>query len=368
MNILYFFAERPTPMYTWQRIHIFDELQRHGINFKVFNPLNYPTINIANEELVKEADPSRYDLFFTASFPDHLYASSVESIKAKGLKTVLISWDNLELPYLHKANARSFDLVWVTSKETKNIFENWGCKNVIFQTYAANPYIFTPSRRENIWSVGFIGSPYGSRSNKLNELLDGGIDCSVYSNSLFELGYNSSLGKKQSYNIRTVLWKLDNYLRFDIGRKVLWSTIKNKIENRAELNTDSEHLHKFRSVSDSEMIRLYSDFALSLNISELRDTGVLKTPVHKIHLRSFEIPMSGGAQFVKYFDEMAEYFEEDKEIVFYHNKEEMIEKAKFYLNPKNEKELVNIKKAARKRAEGEHTWMRRFEIMFENLK
>lgn len=30
MNIFYFFKELQTPMYQWQRIHFFDELERGG--------------------------------------------------------------------------------------------------------------------------------------------------------------------------------------------------------------------------------------------------------------------------------------------------------------------------------------------------
>lgn len=367
MNILYFFAELPTPMYTWQHIHIFDELERSDIHFDVFNPLKFETIEQANEELIKIADPSKYDLFFTASFPDDLYKSSVEAINKKGIPTALVSWDNLELPYLHKGNVTAFDLVWVTSKETKHLFEQWGCKKVIFQTYAANPYKFTPNYKDLIPSIGFIGSPYGSRTNIINKLLDGGIDCNVYSNALFNTGYNSSLGKKQTYSFNKVLWKLNNYLRFDIGRKVLYSTVVNKLSKAAILHSDFENFHAFKSVSDDEMVCLYSNLALSLNIAELRDTGILKNPVNKVHLRSFEIPMSGGLQFVRYFDEMAEYFEEGKEIVFYRSEQDMIEKAKYYLDPKHASEIQSMKLAARSRATGEHTWTIRFNKLFAEL-
>lgn len=367
MKILYYFAELPTPMYTWQHIHIFEELKHYGIEFIVFNPLKCRSIEEANECVIKEANDHKYDLFLTGSFPNHLYASTVEQIRLNGLKTVLISWDNLELPYLHKANAKSFDLIWVTSKETKYIFEKWGCQKIIFQPYAANPYFFKPNIGEPINTVGFIGSPYGSRANILNMLLSENIDCSIYSNTVFNKGYNTSLGKKHSYQINTVLRKINNYIRFEIGRKVLLSTILNKMYKSANLDLASPYLHKNNSVSNEEMISLYSNFSLSLNIAELRDTGILRNPVYKVHLRSFEIPMSGGLQFVRYFKELSEYFEEDKEIVFYRNYEEMLDKAKFYLNPKNEKAINRMKIAARKRAAGEHTWNIRFNKIFKEL-
>ena len=108
---------------------------------------------------------------------------------------------------------------------------------------------------------------------------------------------------------------------------------------------------KYKSVSDDEMVGLYSDLALSLNITELRDTYILKKPVNKTHLRAFEIPMCGGLQLASYTEELSEYFKDGKEIVLYHSKEEMVDKAKFYLDKKNES-LVNLmKKSSRARAE-----------------
>lgn len=74
--------------------------------------------------------------------------------------------------------------------------------------------------------------------------------------------------------------------------------------------------------------------------------------------------MSGGLEFASYTDEISNYFEEDKEIVLYHSKEEMIDKAKFYLDKKNERLVSSMKNAARLRAEKEHTWTRRFNVVF----
>ena len=52
MNIFYFFKELQTPMYQWQRIHFFDELERGGHHIITFNPLDYPSTDEANEKLI----------------------------------------------------------------------------------------------------------------------------------------------------------------------------------------------------------------------------------------------------------------------------------------------------------------------------
>lgn len=369
MKIFYYFKELNTPMYQWQRIHIFDELERNGHQIISFNPLNYSSINEANEKVIEILNGTKdIDLFLACDDSNIIYKETVENIKKLGIPTCLICWDNLELPYKQKKIAPSFDIVWITSKETQYLFEKWGCKNIIFQTYAANPYRLVPHWDKEILTVGFIGTPYGSRANKLNDLLHAGIYCNVYSDSLFEKGYNTSLGTVKKFSPIDILIKANRYMKFPIGRKVLFSTIKNKFLKKAELDINSKFLRKDHSVSEENMIQLYSNFALSLNITELRDTYICKSPIHKIHLRTFEIPMSGGLEFASYTDELASYFEEDKEIVLYRTKEEMIDKAKFYLNPKNSKDIQKMKNAAHIRAVNEHTWSNRFNKIFAAIK
>ena len=215
--------------------------------------------------------------------------------------------------------------------------------------------------------MGFIGSPYGSRTNTLNELLANKIKCSLYSDSYFRKGYNTSIGGRKKVNVKDIAIKASRYLRFTIGRKVLYSTLLNRFKESSGLDTNSPFALLNKSVSDDDMCKLYSQFALSLNISSLRDTYILKNPIPKIHLRTFEIPMSGGLQFTSYNEEIASYFDEDKEIVLYHNKEEMIDKAKYYLDPKHENMVNTMKIAARKRAERDHTWTKRFVEIFKVL-
>lgn len=368
MKIFYYFLELDTPMYKWQRTHFLDELERNGHNLITYNPLDFQSMDEANEKVVDIIRGNgRIDLFLTCDESAIIYKETIEQIKELGIPTCLICWDNLELPYKQKKIAPVFDVVWITSWETRYLFESWGCKNIIFKTYAANPYHFVPKWNEPIYTVGFIGSPYGSRINKLNDLLHAGICCQVYSNTLFQKGYNTSVGDIHRFDIVDVLMKISRYMRFPIGRKVLMSTIRNKFLAQTELDINSRNLKKKYSVSDDDMISLYSNMALSLNITELRDTYICKHPIHKIHLRTFEIPMSGGLELASYTEELASYFEEDKEIVLYRSKEEMIDKARFYLNPKNETIVTRMKLAARKRAENEHRWIDRFEYVFKAL-
>jgi glycosyltransferase involved in cell wall biosynthesis len=370
MRLLYYFFELDTPMYQWQRHHIIDELEKNGHSIIIYNPAKYGNYEQANENLIKyiRNTSKKFDLFLTSDDSSILFRETLLEIKKIGLPMLLICWDNIELPYKHKKIADIFDVIWLTSIETKYLFEKWNCKKIVFQPYAANPFFFRPYWKNTINQVGFIGSPYGSRTNKLNDILKKNIPCSLHSDSLFKKGYNTSIAGVKKLDICDLITKTYRYMRFPIGRKVLYAAFKNQIlQSKSRVLVENEFLTKEYSVPVTQMMSLYSNYALSLNIMELRDTYVLKQPVMKIHLRAFEIPMCGGLQLVSYNKELSSYFEANKEIIFYTNIDDMTDKCKFYLNPNNETIVFKLKKAARKRAETEHTWNNRFEKIFKLL-
>lgn len=368
MNILYFFKDYDSFMSKWQYVHIFDELEHHGHHITVYNPLSYINPEEANEKLIPFIINSKikFDLFLNCESDGFLFSSTVNEIKKLGIFTVLICFDNLHAPHLHKKIASSFDLVWLTSFETKWMFEKWGCKNIIVQTYAANPYKFNPNWGSSKSVVSFIGSPYGSRIPVLNFLTQSKIPCNVFSNAL-----NESNPKKNNIpNIKiSPFEEILRALSFNIGRKVLVAALLNRtiMKNKTKLDVN-DFLHIYPSVPFAEMQDIYSNSALSLNIIDLRYTYLLENPLYKIHLRTFEIPMCGGLQISHYTKELAEYFEDEKEIVLYKSNEELISKSKFYLDPKNETLVKRMKQAARERAESDHTWIKRFNNIFDKMK
>jgi len=362
MKILYYFAEDSSYMSQWQRIHIFDELSHYNYNIDVFNPLDYESYDESNEKLIKSINKCnvKYDIFMTCVGSDSIYSETIDKIKKLGLPTLLICFDNLHAPYMHKKIAPHFDLVWLTSYETKLMFENWGCQNIVVQPYAANPFQFKPYWKETISSVSFIGTPYGGRINKLNLLTNSNIQCDVFTDNI---ATKANIKKINFYQYNDLYINLINSLKFKIGRKVLLGAIINKLFNKNSVLESNSNLILNPSVSFDEMQYLYSNYALSLNITELRNTYILKKPVHKLHLRTFEIPMCGGIEIASYTDELSTYFEDGKEIVLYKSEDELISKTKFYLDKKNIDICLRIREKARKRAESDHTWMCRFKIL-----
>jgi spore maturation protein CgeB len=115
------------------------------------------------------------------------------------------------------------------------------------------------------------------------------------------------------------------------------------------------------------MYRLYKSYSIVLNLTELRNTAILNTPLLKLHLRTFEIPAAGGVQLVKRSDELLNYFEDNKEVLTYENTEEMISKTLFYTKESQSNTINKMRLKARERVINEHTWKHRFDKIFSIL-
>ena len=360
MKILYFFMQYPTPMYLWQNEHIVDELAHHGIEMEIFNPLNFGSVDEANEKVVKRLSENKYDLFMTCHGKNICYVETIKQIKHIGIPTLLICFDNLVAPYMHLNVCRYYDVVWLTSNENKGMFKSRSA-NLMVAPYAANPYSFNYKQCDEVEEIVFIGSPYGSRANLLNSITDNQMPVSLYGNISVQERTTDIANKSEK------LFTAMKYLTYPAGRTLLWAYIHQKKNKSATLNVDTPYLNVNAPVPVKDLSMLYSSYALCLSSTTARNSGVLKKPLYIVNLRSFEIPMCGGIQFCRRSAEIEEYFEDEKEIVLFDSDNDMIEKAKFYLRPENESIRMAIRQNARKRAESEHTWFCRFKMAFDCL-
>lgn len=359
MKILYFFEEKNILMDQWQRYHIFDELKNDGIEVVVFNPLSYPDYIIANSALLTEIETQHFDLFMTPHNENRLFISTLIKIKKHKLPTLLICFDNLVIPFEHKNVCSIYDLVWLTSIETEYLFKKWGAKT-IFLPYAANPNLFKVDNQPEVNKICFVGTPYGSRVNTLNTLIDNNISVALFSN-VSDVSSKLAVNKQSFYRY---LSPFMNLVKTPYGRKIIMGAFKQKLNPPKSLhNTDS--LDFLDPVDISLLGNVYSSYALSLSSTAARNTGVLKKPLNIVNLRSFEIPMSGGLQICPYSQELASYFVEDSEIIFYRTECELIEKSNYYLLDKNTQLRADMKVAARKRAIKDHSWSNRFQQIFD---
>lgn len=365
MKILYYFPEYDTPMFQWQRFHIIDELSRHNVQFETFNPLVYSGPDEANERFVSRIKKGGFDLLLSSvCYEGIIYPEVLEAANQQGCPSLLIRWDNLTVPFYDKKQAKLFDLVWLTCRETTRLYAKWGGKYIV-QPYAANPFTMSYDKVPLERRVCFLGTPYGSRSHMINTLTGAGIDVDLY------YGGSKMLEEqkiKVNYDIaHPSYWKiLLHRLSYAEGRKLIHGALKNKMVGSRTIN-EVPALHHLNSIPPSDLSSVYASHAICLASTSTNHTDSLKKPLKIVNLRSFEIPMSGGLALCRYNPELSEYFAEGKEILFYHTDEELIEKARYYTEKASNNELIRMKEAARNRAEKDHTWWKRFTAAFDAL-
>lgn len=370
MRILYYYPEVSNPMSQWQRVHFFEELSHHGVLIDAFNPLLCRNIEDAQEQVIKLAKKSNYDLFMTCLCNEkHIYGSTIETIKQMGIPTLSFRPDNLSIPFNDKELAPVFDLLWLTSKDTQYLYEKWGAKT-IFLPYAANPFVYTrKNKTPSIRRVCFIGNPHGSRTSVINTISQGGLPVDMYYGKRIETVDNQCTIKPRWYlpaTSKNTLLSIISRLKSKEGRILLKGAIYEKMKGGIELDMNS-FIQNYPSLSFDDMVNSYSMYYLSLSFSSYARTDLLKKNLPVVNLRNFEIPMCGGIQICRYSEEMETYFEDGKEAVFYRCNEELLEKVDYYLNKASEQEVGAMAKAARFRSENEHTWFQRFTKVFEEF-
>jgi len=377
MRIIHYCENPGGFMYDWHKFHMIDELRHHGHEIFYFNPIEHlgkkGTASEYAEVLIRYINSQKIkcDLFFATATDDTLDKNAISEIKRIGIPTINLSCDDLFLPFKIRKISSEFDLTWTTVKQNVNILKSYGAK-ICLQPWAANPYVYKPVDTNESSSICFIGTPYGARSKHLKSLTNEGFDVRVYG----KIKSKEDVGEDQKSMIyRTVSNLMPNIsttielLRFGSGRMALHGSVK-RLLSEIFIKEDysfTENLKFLPGPSFEDFSKIICENAISLGSIELASTYKLKKPLLFIRLREFEVPMSGGIHIVNQCDELMEYFEPDKEMIFYNSKEELIDKTKFYLDEKRIELRKKIRINARRRSEGEHTWNHRFTKIFKHF-
>jgi glycosyltransferase involved in cell wall biosynthesis len=152
-------------------------------------------------------------------------------------------------------------------------------------------------------------------------------------------------------------------LRFAAGRQCVWAGLKKTLFYKRP-HAD-RHFLEFRGrVSFREMVHIYRSSSLVLGTLDVWNTFVLRTPLLKIHLRAFEVPMSAGISLCNRSDALCTMFREDHEMICYGSQDELVDKAAFWLQDSQAAERARIRSRARQRSVQDHSWGRRFQVLF----
>jgi spore maturation protein CgeB len=192
-----------------------------------------------------------------------------------------------------------FNLVVTTDSEGYEKRHKEGFTNVFLTQWACNHFLYKNLNLPRTYDVSFVGRCYGERRTFIDTITRKGINVAT-----FGLGWG------------------------DGGR-----------------------------VSQADLIRIYNESKISLNLSFTSKKGKVQ-----IKGRDFEATGCGSLLLTKDTKEIAEYFVPGKEIITYRDSNDALQKIEYYL--KNEDERKRIARNGYERLVKEHTMEKRFQEIF----
>jgi spore maturation protein CgeB len=310
----------------------FENLDPADLDQAAFIAKNRPRLSDALVAQVREAhDHHPIDVLFTYFYNACVLPDVVRKIRSFGI--VAINWFCNASYQFHLVSeiAPAYDYCLVPEKFRLEDYRRIGATPIYCQE-AANSDVYRPYSETECYDAAFIGQAYGERPGFIAWLADRGINVHVWGP-----GWENFCKRRPSLN--PTRWRQnDDFLK--IPSRLIGGIL-----------------------TDEEVVRTFSRTKVNLGFAACWATGTER--ITQIRLRDFEIPMSGGFYLTEYQDEIAVFFDIDREIVCYGNRDELRDKIKFYVRHPAIRE--KIRWAGRRRCLNDHTWTKRFEQVFHGI-
>lgn len=291
-----------------------------------------PALERALLDQVKRAHAEKpIDLFFSYFYSAICRPAVIEEIKRLGIVTMNWYCNASYQFHLVEELAPAYDFSLVPEKFRLDDYRRVGA-NPIYMQEAANPDFYTPQKLPLDFDVSFVGQRYGDRPHFLRHLARRGIPVHV-----FGPGWEQAQTRLRGARVR----------------KLFSGVGLHRIAHPEGIAGPP--------LSDAEMVAMYSRSKVSLGFSSCGETHNTER-ILQVRLRDFEAPMCAAFYMVEWMDELTDFFEPDREMIFYRDAEDLADKLRFYLARPDDRE--RIRWAGHRRARSEHTWQHRFEAAF----
>jgi spore maturation protein CgeB len=306
-----------------------------------------------------------FDLFFSYLTNLDIEPDALGRIKSYNIPMVNFSCNNIHQFYLVNEISPVFDYSLHSERDVAWKFTQVGANPVWFQM-AANPKYYHPADTKKTIDISFVGSNYSKRGYYVLFLLEHGLKVHAY-------GPNWRINRP--YPELKFLYKEMRRISTLIGSLVSVNPVQRYGFSSSVRQYDLQYLlrKKYRAymhypIDDVLLNATFNKSRLNLGFLEVNEDvhrpGSFTTS--HLHLREFEIPMSGNLFLTNYSDELAEHFVPDKEVIVFHNEYELCDKCRYYLS--RPEESGKIAMAGHARAINSHTCQLRFRNLFSDLK
>jgi Uncharacterized protein conserved in bacteria len=301
-----------------------------------------------------------FNLLFAYLMDGMIEPEVIDEIRSAGVPTCNFSCNNVHQFDLVDGLSPHFDFNLHSERDVGGKFKAIGA-TPLWWPMAANPCYAHPVDVPRRFGASFVGANYGLRAEYALHLLDNGVDLHLFG---------------PRWTLVSRLARAKRHIRRDLtlARALIAPSLQAQVRATAEVaRIDAArrlaieyHGSVHQPISDDEVISLYSSSQVSLGFMEVFDQhDPSRSVLQHLHLREFEAPMSGALYLTNYSDELAEFFEPDKEVLVWRNQHELLEKTQYYVeHPEAGDE---IRAAGRKRALACHSYEQRFKQLFKEI-
>jgi hypothetical protein len=324
-----------------------------------------------NQQLLEAfRQAGRVDLLYGYFYSSVVYPETLDEIRRSGVPTVNFSCNNVHQFDLVRDIAPHFDLCVVPEQAAQADFQSVGARPVRIQL-AANPRVYHPLPEPRRYDVTFVGQRYADRAELLRHLYVNGVDARAWG-----AGWRTRK-RLDVASVKAGLALVEDE-RFDgvsrVARaqlRALWSAVGRRRTqpvaedtSRQEAPVDTSAFGAPRLLQ-RDLVRMFSQSRLSLGFATAGDSHRTAPRLTHLRLREFEAPMSGALYLTEEQPELAEYFIPGQEVLTYTDRDELLDKARYYLA--HQEQAERVRRAGLERARRAHTWQHRFTELFARL-
>jgi spore maturation protein CgeB len=299
----------------------------------------------------------RVDLFFGYFYSSVVYPETIRQIKQSGVPVVNFSCNNVHQFELVRDIAAEFDVCVVPEQAAQADFKRVGARPVRIQL-AANPRVYHPMPVPRTYDVTFVGQRYADRAELLHHLHANAIAVRAWG-----AGWQSR--KRLDFAHVKAAVALVEDERWDGVRRIVRRRLTPSTSPVAVADNVDTSIFGGPRLLQRDLVTMFSRSRLSLGFATAGDSHRSAQRLTHLRLREFEAPMSGALYLTEHQDELAEYFTPGEEVLTYSDRDDLLDKARYYLA--HHEQAERVRRAAFKRARQQHTWQHRFSELFARL-
>ena len=364
---------------TWVESHIVESLRSMGHCVRVFyyGPSVGEFYGAARRE--ERAEKNRalvqlaetlcqgpgLDLIFCYVYDDFLQEYTADALARLGVPMVNYNVDMVNQWYRQTLTAQYFSRMLCAQRANMDQLARYNPRALYFPM-AGRTVVTDGGDREFIPAapVTFLGTPMPHRVSVLARIHAQGLPLAIYGKY-----WQEGLQASAPASFEKVVHDIRHYTAPKLRAEGI-SGLREALGRRLTPVRSSIDVELPRSlckgiVPDESLRSFFQHSAINLGFNRIAGDDPDKPGVTQLRLRDFEVPLAGGFLLVERTVDHEELFVRGLEVETWETPDELAGKIHYYLAHDDERR--KIAEAGKRRAESEHTWEKRFEMLFGDL-